>query len=45
MQVQGHHPPQRGPFPGNWLAARKADLTPKLNFVDTAMIVLELRFF
>ena len=27
VQVQGHHP---HPFPGNWLAARIADLTPDL---------------
>ena len=30
VQVQGHHPHQWAPFPGNWLAARIADLTPDL---------------
>ena len=30
VQVQGHHPHQCAPFPGNWLAARIADLTPDL---------------
>ena len=31
LQVQGHHP-----HPGNWLAARIADLTPqnKVNFIS-----------
>ena len=33
MQVQGHHPHQWGPFPGNRLAARIADLTPDLQGV------------
>ena len=30
MQVQGHHPHQLAPLPGNWLAARIAYLTPDL---------------
>ena len=33
MQMQGHHPHQWPPLPGNWLAARIADLSPDLQML------------
>ena len=40
VQVQGQYPHQWAPFPGSWLAARMADLTPDLQLSLKLSVVI-----